>query len=142
MLALLTACVPLPAVTSQNREMATAGKFLHQINVITNRVTLQMNWPNVDSCRLALIGGRRTWKDWAKQELGQSTSQHDLDELAEKVLTCSTEDKSQTLPYRVTLRAKADGLLLDIYAISLEQCRYSLGDVSQNVEVVAECEKY
>jgi hypothetical protein len=139
----LASCSNLPI--NANRSSSGFGgdsRFLQQVDLTTSKVSVQMNLPNADACILARLNLRKMWAEQLTKEYGQAASKAEIERIADRSFRCGSEDLSSTLRYRSTQRVKANGLLLDAYSISLEQCQHSLGPSDSSLDVVSDCKQH
>jgi hypothetical protein len=123
---------------------STGGRYLQFREPISLQVRTQMTFPNPDTCLFALASIRSGGRDLLKSQLKGAASPADVDRLLEQSYFCTANDSSAALPYRATTRYVVANLVVDLYALNLEQCVHSLGEptADSGVEIVSRCLRY
>lgn len=131
-----------PTNYAQASTLAGSARFLNYFDFTSSRVVAQVNLPNSDTCLAAAVGLRKVWLQQMTKEFGATNRIPELESLTERSLRCSSVDVSKSLPFRATQRLKANGLLVDTYAISEDQCKQALGPEDPGIDVVSGCQTY
>lgn len=118
------------------------ARYFHQVDLSVSQIAVQMNMPNSDTCTLAVLNVKKTVREEFLKQTPRSASTHDLDGLLDRMYRCSAEDRSSSLPVRATLRNRSNGLLVDVYASTMENCNTTIAVPDSNIEAVATCSRY
>ena len=138
----LGACAANGPHLSFSADSGGSGRHLQQMDISVGTVSTQMVLPNPESCTLARIGLRKQLRDEYLKSESTPSRAAEFDIIFDKVYRCSADDKSTTLPFRATQRLKNNGLLVDIYAASMQSCTHAISYKDSNIETVAECARY
>ena len=137
----LAACAQTGAPVGSAASPSGSGRFLQQTDVTLSSLSVQMNLPNPDTCTLVLIGLRKSAREeFLKGATRDQAAQ--VEGLLDRMYKCSVDDRSSLLPFRATLRIRSNGLLVDVYATSIEQCNQAVSAEAAVIESVAGCAKF
>lgn len=121
----------------------SGGRYLQYRDPIARQVRTQMNFPTPDTCLFALASVRSAGRDWLKSQLKGAASSADVDRMLEQSYYCTATDGGADLPYRATTRYVGANLVVDMDALTLEQCSHSLGEptTDSGTEIVSRCKR-
>lgn len=102
----------------------TSGRYMQMKHPATDAVVVQMTVPNPDACAFML----------------KSVPKNDV---MSRLMSCRGESASATLPIRATVRNIPYGFLVDVDAVSIEECSATVDAMvksgAPNLEIVAPC---
>ncbi|MEO7241267.1 MAG: hypothetical protein ABIW85_00025 [Variovorax sp.] len=128
-----------PATAPPGVVALTSGRFLHYVNLSDSAVIVQMTLPDETAC-LALAGPMRdNWKTAMRSQLRPGVTEAEFDSVAALAIRCSAQNQSTALRFTGAFKTRINGMLIGLNAVTLDQCRQSLGNNSAAVEVIEIC---